>query len=391
MIPLQEQLLQRDGMVTLREPDGKTVRIAAAGDMAFHGDALIAMREREPGYFFAPIRDALSGVDLAIGNLESVHVEHPFSPLTGRACLVAARDALAEIAAAGFDVMTFANNHIGDAGPDGVADCLEGLREAGLQTTGAGLDRERARVPATCDVGGQRWRVFAYSYGCGQIAGPGRPGCNEAAPGRILEDLRRFAEPEDLLVVTLHMDAEFQATPAPDRIALCRRLAEAGAHLVLCHHPHVPQGIEVHAGSLIVYSLGNFVFPMSEYMRRHSGDCATSFLLTIDVDHHGPVALGVDPVVLEPCGRPVPATGDERTAILSMIAERSRLLGEPEEVLRRYRSMTRAYTTDVFKNIYWAFGERDWSRLGILARSLRVSSTHRKWIRHHLFGRLTGN
>lgn len=391
MQPLHQQLLQRDGRVELRDPHGPTHRIAAVGDMAFHSNTLVAMCENGPGYLFGPLGDVFRDADLAIGNLESVQVEHPFSPLTGRACLIGAREALAEVAAAGFDVMTFANNHIGDAGSQGVEECLEGLREADLATTGAGLDAERARVPATWMLGELSCRIFAYSYGCGQIAGRGRPGCNEALPGRIRRDLREFSEPGDLLVVCLHMDAEFQATPAPDRIAMCRRLAEDGVHLVLCHHPHVPQGIEVHDGSLIAYSLGNFIFPMVQYIRQNSSDCDKSFHLTVEVDRDGPVALQVEPVVLEESGRPVLVAGAERGKLMAMIAERSRLLGEPAEVLRRYRAMTRAYTTDVFKNIYWAIGERDWGRIWLLARAHRNSATHRRWVRHHLFGRLTGN
>ena len=186
------------------------------------------------------------------------------------------------------------------------------------------------------------------------------------------------------------MDAEFQATPAPDRMEMCHSLAEAGVPIILCHHPHVPQGIEVHQGGLIVYSLGNYVFPVLPYMRSNSVDFAKSFHIVIEVDRKGPVSARIVPVTIDEDGRPLLAQGAARQEILEMVAERTRLLGERSEVTRRYREMVGVYTRQIFQNIYWAVGERDWDRIRTIFRGLAASPTKRGWILHFFRARLTG-
>ena len=390
MKPLFQQLSARDGVAEIRTPVSATARLAAVGDLAFHGPLLEKITGDTPGFIFAEIQAHLQAADVAVGNLESVLIRHPYSPVSGKAFLVSGLGALTELKAAGFDVLTFANNHILDAGPDGLAETLDGLAAAGLPTTGAGRTPDEARQPVRRSASGLDFAVYSYSYGCGQIVGPGKPGCNASDLKGILTDLKTYGRPGDLQVVCLHMDAEFQATPAPDRMAFCRRLADAGVQMVLCHHPHVPQGLEVHNGALIVYSLGNFVFPMMPYLMAASPDCDKSFLLEVEVDREGPVGVRVVPVVLDAAGRPVLPQGEARADLLTMIAERSALLADPDAIRGNYLAMTTRYTRDLLRNLYWAVGERDWAKAKLFLSSLRVSDTHRRWVRHYFRDKLLG-
>jgi poly-gamma-glutamate synthesis protein (capsule biosynthesis protein) len=390
MIPLENQITSQDGRIEIRPPAGPTARLAAFGDLAFHGPVLESVVLDSPHRVFDQVRDEFSGTDLVIGNLESVLVGNPYSPLGGRARLVSDLRVLQGLEAAGFDVLTLANNHILDAGPDGLRECLDGIAATGMLATGAGLNAADARKPASITAGLLSFKVFAYCYGAGQIAGKNRAGCNEALLDNILEDLADFTAHEDIPVVCLHMDAEFRPSPAPDRVALCRKLAENGVPLVICHHPHVVQGIEVHRGALIAYSLGNYVFSIQPYMRKNSVESHLSFLLEIDVDQEGPVSARIRPSAIDDRGFPYPAQGPERAEILAMIADRSRMLGSPEEVASSYFDMVETYTRGTFKNIYWAIGERDFARIGMLLKSLKVSRTKRNWIRHYLQMRLFG-
>jgi poly-gamma-glutamate capsule biosynthesis protein CapA/YwtB (metallophosphatase superfamily) len=68
------------------------------------------------------------------------------------------------------------------------------------------------------------------------------------------------AKTVDLVVVQLHAGFQFQPAPSAGVRLMARAAIDAGAGLVVCHHPHVLQGVEWYKGKLIIYSLGNFIF-----------------------------------------------------------------------------------------------------------------------------------
>jgi poly-gamma-glutamate synthesis protein (capsule biosynthesis protein) len=81
----------------------------------------------------------------------------------------------------------------------------------------------------------------------------------------ITAKVRRIRDAADLIVVSLHWGQEYVPVPSPQQVSMGRLLIDGGVDLVLGTHPHVLQGWERYRGGLIVYSLGNFVFPM-EYI-----------------------------------------------------------------------------------------------------------------------------
>ncbi len=387
---IHKQMMDNDGTIEVREKVSPTITLAAVGDLAFHGPVLEAITQDPKSFFPGPVQEIVRSADISIGNLESVLVDHPFSPVSGKAFLIAGFQALPVLQDAGFDILTFANNHVLDAGSDNLVHCLERLKTTKMATTGAGKTTADARIPVRSKIGEMELVVFAYSYGCGQIVGPQQPGCNEANLRTILQDLKNFSKPRDIKIVCLHMDAEFQETPAPDRMEFCRALADAGVQIILCHHPHVPQGLEMRDKSLIVYSLGNFVFPMMPYLLASSPDCDKSFLLEVEIDQEGPVGIRVVPVVLDEQGRPVPPEPEVRQELLAMISQRSEQLLNPVTVRTNYSQMTHRYSKDLLQHIYWAAGERDWQKIRLFLQSLRHSATHRRWLRHFFRNKLTG-
>lgn len=378
-------LEQLRGGIAIAERTGPAVRLCAVGDFDFHAETFEALMARGPRHLFSSVLPLLEPADVRIGNLETVLVSAPYTPLGPKAYLISDQSALEGLRLAGFDILTFANNHTLDGGPDGLRECLQAIRDAGLQTTGAGLDLAQARAPARIVRNGVSLRFHAYAFGMGQIAGPGRPGCLEARKASILRDLDEYGCAGDVVVVSLHMDAEFQAAPSPDRVRLCRDLADHGVHVVLCHHPHVVQGLEIHNGALIAYSLGNFVTPVSTYMLERSSECHRSFVLNLEIDSNGVRHAAVVPVVMDEEGRPVPATGDERDDILRLIAERSRILASPAEIRAIYRRMIREFTGSVFRNLRWGMAERDWQRIRVYLGALTTTPAKRRWIRDCLF------
>ncbi|BDG04399.1 CapA family protein [Anaeromyxobacter oryzae] len=159
--------------------------------------------------------------------------------------------------AAGFDVVSLANNHMGDFGDDGRRSTREALDRVGIRYSGA--PGEVARL----EVRGTRIAVVAFSVSAGT---------NDLTdiPGAVAL-VQALAKEADLVVVSMHGGAEgadYQHVPAGvetfygesrgDLRAFTHAVVDAGAALVLGHGPHVVRGLEVYRGRLIVYSLGNF-------------------------------------------------------------------------------------------------------------------------------------
>ena len=115
------------------------------------------------------------------------------------------------------------------------------------------------------------------------------------AEARMIEDIRAAASGGDAVLVSLHWGDEYVEYPSLAQMRFARRLVEAGADIIVGHHPHVVQGVERYRGAVIAYSLGNFVFDMWQRATRHS------ILLTVvlrgkgDLDHRvAPVWIGAD-------------------------------------------------------------------------------------------------
>ena len=161
------------------------------------------------------------------------------------------------LAAAGIDVVSLANNHVGDFGEAGRASTRATLDALGIRYAGA--PGEVARL----EVRGRRVALVAFSTSSGTNDLRDLP---EAA--RIVREARQGA---DLVVVSMHGGAEgadrqhvppghesFLGEDRGDLRTFARAVIDAGADLVVGHGPHVVRGMEVVKGRLVVYSLGNF-------------------------------------------------------------------------------------------------------------------------------------
>ena len=201
-------------------------------------------------------------------------------------------DNMNALAAAGFNVITLAGNHIWDQGAPGIEDTLTGLRKLGIAVTGGGMNIDEARKPAILERGGTRFGFL--SYNCvgtmGRWATKIKPGCayvriishyemNGANPGGA-PDVYTFAEPNsleameddirklrpmcDVLVVAFHKGV----LGFPDKLAMYDKQVshaaiDAGADLILGHHSHILKGVERYRGKIIFHGLGHFIFDVA--------------------------------------------------------------------------------------------------------------------------------
>jgi hypothetical protein len=238
--------------------DGGTAEITSRYCCSRYGYELArARRTGHPG----AVRELLSGADLAIANFENPAPNrfryHPAGFIFN------ADPALIEgLANAGIDWVSLANNHIRDAGPQGLLDTLDNLDAWGIGHGGAGVNLAEARLPSLFDVGGVTVALLGYDtirpyYG----ATATRPGSNQMKAERVAEDVAAArAMGADLVVVFPHWGTEYTARTTSKQRELAHLAIDAGADLVLGNHTHWVGGMEVYKGRPIFYSLADFVF-----------------------------------------------------------------------------------------------------------------------------------
>lgn len=171
----------------------------------------------------------------------------------------------------GFNVFSLANNHSADYGRNGVRDTLkhsERLRSAGLRAyAGLGLDRDSAIESQTFSIGSARFGFAAMGIGARQ-PGPSRAG--EGKPGQVniygKDDFNAVVDhlvdaPADFRILSLHFGAERNVRPLPGQVKKWRDEVQIGRNvdLIVGHHAHVVQGVQMTDGKLIFYGLGNFL------------------------------------------------------------------------------------------------------------------------------------
>jgi poly-gamma-glutamate synthesis protein (capsule biosynthesis protein) len=267
------------------------VSIMAVGDVMMGGSALSMIRQNGPDYPFLKTRAWLKKADYAIGNLEAPFTDYgePASKTyTFRVPPLMAKG----LVSAGFDVVTLANNHILDYGEAGMRSTWAILDSLGIAWCGAGEDRYSAGRSVILEHMG--WKVaflaFSLTYPGEFWATSNRAGTAYPHMEIMREELSRCRSLADLIIVSFHWGQELRATPKSYQRLYAHRAVEWGADLVLGHHPHVLQGLEIYKGRLIAYSLGNYVFGS------YSRNSRDSVLLKVVFDSQGAIFAEAIPI-----------------------------------------------------------------------------------------------
>jgi poly-gamma-glutamate synthesis protein (capsule biosynthesis protein) len=162
---------------------------------------------------------------------------------------------------AGIEVVSVANNHMGDWGRDAFKDTLARLKENEIQYTGGGT-KEEAEKPAIVEKYGMKIGYLGFTdVGPAWLeAGSDVEGVLLASDPRYEEIIKNAASLVDHLIVSFHWGDEYQPIHNARQEALAHKAIDAGAKIVVGHHPHVIQDTEVYKNGFIAYSLGNFIF-----------------------------------------------------------------------------------------------------------------------------------
>ncbi len=291
--------------------DRRPLTLAFAGDIQFEGHLRPLLDD--PATALAPIRPQLAAADLTIANLETALTTR------GRAedkayTFRAPATALDALAAAGVDVVSMANNHGVDFGPEGLADTLAAVDDAPLAVVGIGGDADEAFAPYVATVRGTSVALIgatAFNDPTARHypAGKDRAGIAVALdPERLLDTVRRARRTNDVVVVYLHWGIEQQQCPTDDQTKLARQLADAGADIVIGSHAHVLLGAGHLGDAYVGYGLGNFV-----WRNRRSVAETTTGVLTLTLEGRQVSGAAWAPATVGLDGLPHFATGEHAT------------------------------------------------------------------------------
>ena len=314
---------------TRAEP--KDLELLFVGDVSFAGRRLPRRGpigdDQNP---FKGVKGRFAQADLVVVNAEGLlTAKRPASYSEARLDIGASPRWAPMFRAAGVDLVGLANNHSWDGGSAAVLENRGHIARTGVAVYGARGTAAQATAPHILRSAKGACRVAIVSATLKSNRRP-RKGAHVAyyrgakglaALGEQVGALRRDG---CFVILSVHWGREAIHRPPRSVVAAAHALVDAGAGLVIGHHPHVLQGVEHYRGAPIVYSLGNFVFTNRDPDKRETG------LLSVRMTTRGPAAvteLALVPAVIDPRGFfPRPARPRERARTVERLRRWSRRL-----------------------------------------------------------------
>lgn len=250
-------------------------RLLLGGDVMLSRN--VARRARAAGDPAAPFRaiaDVLAAADIAFVNLEA-----PFSdrgPVIERGMIFKTEpEMIAGLTLAGIDVVSTANNHARDRGSYGLEFTLDWLARHGIAAAGTGKTAEEAYAGAVLERKGVRFGFLAYTYDANN---GNHPDTDDRIAVMDLErmraDVAAMRRRSNVVIVSMHAGDEYRSQPNQQQREFARAAIDAGARVVVGHHPHVRQPADWYGEGVIFYSLGNLIFDQFQRTETQTGSLA---------------------------------------------------------------------------------------------------------------------
>ncbi|REL27042.1 hypothetical protein DXX93_11035 [Thalassotalea euphylliae] len=303
---------------------------------AFGGDVMMGRRYYKP-YFDDPVlikpdsilqdskalvehvKPYMSVADVAAVNLETQLSAHePSQRMNKSVTFYSAPETIEALQWAGVDYVTLGNNHTYDYMDEGLISTLNALDKAELPYSGAGYNEAQALKPHQMKVNGQALGLLGYVGWHGskkptQTADANQGGAAFGNMKNITESVSNAKQQGMLPIVQYHGGLEYVKEPTGVTEQRLKSAVNEGAALIVAHHPHVTQGIELYQGKLIAYSMGNFIFDQNFSATQHS------YILYVWLDDGEFSRAELVPIYVRDY-KPTPAMDNERNRALTRIA-----------------------------------------------------------------------
>lgn len=281
--------------------------LSFVGDMMFDRSVAGYIRSKGCDYIFQGYEEHFKNSDIVFGNLETALSHHGEPSKDKEYTFRSSPDIAPFLKKYNFNALSIANNHSLDYGPAAFADAMKILRDNEISYGGGGHNRQQAMEGVVIDKKGVKIGFIAFTRVTPSVdwyAGakkPGIIGAYKIHEESVLEAVKSLNDRCDLMVVSLHWGKEVSTVIRREEMELSHKLVDSGADVIMGHHPHVVQGIEMYNNKPIFYSLGNFIFTTSR-----AEICNNTIMATVRYEVGGELkSVEAIPGIIKH-GRPVP-------------------------------------------------------------------------------------
>ncbi|HEY1753869.1 MAG TPA: CapA family protein [Bryobacteraceae bacterium] len=268
--------------------------------LLFGGDVMlsrfvgkIARERHDPA---SPLRDlapVLRGADLAFVNLEAPFSDRGHVVESGMV-FKAEPEMIEALQTAGIAIVSTANNHARDCAGYGVEFTLDWLAGHGIATVGTAKTPELAHQGTVLERNGIRFGFLAYTY---DQSNGNHKDVDLRVPvmdtAQMRDDVRNLRLRADVAIVSMHAGIEYSPLPNTQQKEFAHAAIDAGARLVVGHHPHVTQPWEKYGSGVIFYSLGNLVFDQFQRAETQRGLLAEATFFGKALVHAGVIPVDI--------------------------------------------------------------------------------------------------
>lgn len=284
------------------------IKLTATGDVILHSRIYNISKTKSGGYDFtdkmAPAKKLLGAGDISVVNLEAL-VAGKEMGLTSFPRFNNPVELVENLKSFSTDLVTNSNNHTMDFGEEGALKSIENIEKAGLMYVGSHKSKEDQQKFRIIEKNGIKCAFLSYSRTTfGDFPPKGKEYLlNRVIAGkqkRVRGDIERLKKEQDpdVVIVSLHFGSEYSLVPTNGQEDLARYISDAGADIIIGHHPHVLQPAEWITNSrgkksFVIYSLGNFYSGQKGVYRQIGGtlslDITKNSRKTADIKIHNPV------------------------------------------------------------------------------------------------------
>lgn len=257
--------------MNINKKQDKTFTIIAVGDIIIERDLQDVMRTKGSSYLFEKINPYLSSGNIVFGNFENPIADLKDNAFFDKRISYCSDPMIMDgLISSGFNILNIASNHMMDYGKSVLTSTIDILDENKIKHIGAGITLAEARKPAMLKQGDVNVAFLGYQMIDEETnATDSSAGTAPFDELIVIEDVKKARSIADIVIVSVHDGKEFVYYPEPLHQAKCRKIIDAGADIILGHHPHFIQGVEQYNKGLIFYSLGSFIIdyesPLTSY------------------------------------------------------------------------------------------------------------------------------
>lgn len=254
----------------LKIPEALPVtRILFGGDVMLSRYVGTLARQRgDPAWPLRDIAQLFSSADIAFVNLEAPFSDRGHMVRSGMV-FKAEPEMIQALRLAGIDIVSTANNHARDCGGHGIEYTLDWLEQNGIGAVGTARTGDEAHQGVILERNQVGFGFLAYTYN--QSNGNHTDQDDRVAMmdvDQMTDDVAGLLKRADVVIVSMHAGIEYQPKPNTQQREFAHAAIDAGATLVVGHHPHVTQPVEAYGKGVIFYSLGNLAF--DQFQRRET-------------------------------------------------------------------------------------------------------------------------